>query len=89
MFFYYQDYMAPDFRGNVQILAVDGVMPSSTTIADGSYPLVTKVYAVTRKDLDKDSNGARLLTWLLSDDGQKTIARSGYVPLTKKETNEE
>ena len=63
----------------VEMFAIDGVSPSRATIADGSYPWVTKVYVVTRKDLDRDHPAARLRAWLLTEEGRKTIAESGYV----------
>jgi ABC-type phosphate transport system substrate-binding protein len=65
-----------------KLLAIDGVVPSPATIADGSYPLIEPVYLVTRRHLDPSSPAAILREWLLSGPGQQTIARSGYVPLS-------
>ena len=67
----------------VRMLAVGGVMPCQKTIAEGSYPFVTDVYVVTRKDLPGDHSAARLRDWLLTPAGQEVIAESGYVPLKK------
>ncbi len=95
-FYYYQVYMAPlttidprapgdtEPESPVEMFAVDGVMPSRETIADGSYPWVTKVYAVTRKDLDPEHPAARLRDWLLTEEGQSVIAETGYVPLREE-----
>ncbi len=63
----------------VEMFAIDGVQPSRETIADGSYPWVTKVYAVPRKDLAPDHPAARLRAWLLTEEGRKIIAETGYV----------
>ncbi len=65
-----------------KILAVDGVEPTNETIADGSYPFVTEIYAVTHKDLPEGHGARKLRDWLLSGEGQAFIAESGYVPLS-------
>lgn len=77
--FYYQQFMAPDM--NVKLCAVDGVMPSSETIASRQYPFVTEVYAVIRKDLDPHSKAYQLRDWLLTAEGQAVVAKSAYVPI--------
>lgn len=68
----------------VKMLAVDGVAPSRETIADGSYPLVTKVYAVTRQGIADDTPAAKLRDWLGSAEGQAVVGETGYVPLTAR-----
>jgi phosphate transport system substrate-binding protein len=78
--FYYENVMNPR-EANVP-LAVDGVLPTRETIADNTYPLVAPVYVVTRSDLKSDAPAALLRDWLLSGDGQKLVAQSGYVPLS-------
>ena len=59
-------------------------MPSRATIADGTYPLVTEVYVVTRKDLKPDHPAAKLRDWLLTAEGQKIVGETGYVPIKAK-----
>lgn len=66
-------------KPELKFMAVDGVMPSSDTIRDGSYPYVSDFYAAVRKDEPKDSNAYRLFEWLTSDDGQALINALGYV----------
>ena len=68
----------------VEMFAIDGVMPSRATIAAGTYPLVTEVYVVTRKDLKPGHPAAKLRDWLLTAEGQKIVAETGYVPITAK-----
>lgn len=80
--FFYASYILPE--ANVKLLGVDGVIPTSATIADGSYPLVTEVYAVVREDMPADSTAVLLRDWLLTPEGQAAIAASGYVPLLPK-----
>lgn len=41
--------------GELKLLSVDGVMPSDSTIADGSYPLAGYNYVVLRSDEPEDS----------------------------------
>ncbi len=40
-------------KPELKFMAVDGVMPSSDTIRDGSYPYVSDFYAAVRKDEPK------------------------------------
>ena len=79
--FFYARFMHP--ATGVKLLGVDGVLPTSTTIAERSYPLVTKVFAVVRDDMPADSTAILLRDWLLTPDGQAAVAASGYVPLLK------
>ncbi len=65
----------------IKLLAVDGILPSAQTISDGSYPIQTAYYAVTRSDLPGDSSAAKLLAWILSEEGQKTAQEAGYIKL--------
>lgn len=65
----------------IKLLAVNGVKPSAQTISDGSYPIQTAYYAVTRSDLPEDSSAAKLLAWILSEEGQKVAQEAGYVKL--------
>jgi phosphate transport system substrate-binding protein len=75
--FYYATFMLPD--ENVKLLGVEGVTPTSETIASRAYPLVTEVYAVVRGDMPAGSPAVMLRDWFLTNAGQETIAESGYV----------
>jgi phosphate transport system substrate-binding protein len=77
--YYYEQVMVPDPRN--KLLGVDGVHPTRATIANRQYPLVSEVYVVTRKGIEADSATARLRDWLLSDDGQRLVGASGYLPI--------
>jgi phosphate transport system substrate-binding protein len=75
--YFYSEYMQPTEM--VKMIGVDGVAPSAGSIRDGSYPLVTEVFAVIREG---DGGTIRLLfDWLPTADGQEAIAATGYVPL--------
>jgi phosphate transport system substrate-binding protein len=67
---------------NVRMLAVDGIAPTSSSIADNSYSLATEVYAVTRDNTPKWGNAAKLRDWLLTEDGQEAVEASGYVSVS-------
>ncbi|MHB9134023.1 MAG: PstS family phosphate ABC transporter substrate-binding protein [Armatimonadota bacterium] len=77
--YYYEHIMNP--RPMNRLLGVNGILPTSPTIANRTYPLVAEVYVVTRKGLKLDSPAVKLRDWLLSDEGQKLVAASGYVPI--------
>lgn len=79
--FYYASYMytQPDLK----FIAVDGIIPSDETIADGSYPLLNEYYLAIRSDEPAGSTTRRLHDWILSPDGTQAIKDAGYIPLTK------
>ncbi len=65
---------------NVKILSVDGVFPSAETIRNGSYPLTTNLYCITRSAED-NPYVQKMLEFLLSEDGQYIIEQTGYAAL--------
>jgi len=65
----------------IRLLTIDGVAPSSTTIADGSYPWVNDFYAVVRTDEPAGSPARQVLDWLGTDAGRQTVTDAGYVAL--------
>ena len=79
---YYDEHFTNPHLGN-RLLGVGGVMPTSETIANRSYPLTTEVYVITREGIEADSPTAKLRDWILSDEGQRVVAQSGHVPIRK------
>ena len=63
---------------DIKMLAVDGVLPTAENIRNGSYSVVTPIYAVTYEENDNE-NVDRLLQWILSEEGQYIIEETGYV----------
>ncbi|RPJ03506.1 MAG: hypothetical protein EHM28_15200 [Spirochaetaceae bacterium] len=63
---------------NIKLLGVNGVVPSTQTIRNKSYVFAGPVLAVTRKG-DVPGNARALLSWMLSDAGQKLIVETGFV----------
>ena len=64
----------------VKMLAVDGVYPSIESIEDGSYPLVVQVVCSKLASNDKPEVQA-VIDFVLSDDGQELLRKTGYAPL--------
>ncbi len=74
-------FFATTMRPNphAKLLKIGGVAPTDENIRSGAYPFTVNFYAVTRKDASK--NTERFLEWVLSEEGQTLIERSGYAPL--------
>ena len=75
-------------NGDIRLLALDGVEPAKETIRDGSYPVSNNFYAVTAAPVGEpapqETDGAikDLLDWILSEEGQKLVEKTGYVSLS-------
>lgn len=63
----------------VHTLAVDGVPATAESIDDGSYPLRTMVYVVTRRDTGRAVVEFR--QWMSSARGRRAIRDAGFVPV--------
>ncbi len=75
-FRYYLDGIVEN--GDVKMLSLNGVYPDEKNISNGTYPVIARFYAIYRKD-NKNENIPLLIDWLLSDEGQTLIEKSGYV----------
>ena len=64
---------------DVKLLEINGVAPTVENIENGSYPLASCFYAVTRADADE--NTLALLAWICSPQGQELVEKAGYTPL--------
>lgn len=84
-FRYYTTEMVTDNK--IRLLSIDGVEPTRETIWDGSYPIASYFYAVTVSRIgqpapeETNPRIAALLEWILSEQGQEIIDRTGYVSL--------
>lgn len=63
----------------LKVLAIDGVRPSLTTIANGEWKAVRTLSFVVRKDRLDRVRG--FLDFVISPAGQRLIRRSGYQPV--------
>ncbi len=77
--FYYANNMY--FEKDLKLMGVDGVLPSTQTIYDGSYKLTNAFYAVVRPDEPADSNARKIFDWLTGEEGQQLVLDLGYVPV--------
>jgi len=67
-------------NGGVKMLSVNGVYPDKKNISSGDYPITVDFYAIYRKD-NSNPNVKLLTDWILSDDGQEIVEKSGYIPV--------
>ena len=58
---------------------MDGVEPTEANIRNGTYPLVSILYAIRLKDND-NPNVVALLDWIQSPHGMALVEKSGYTP---------
>ena len=65
---------------DVKLLSVDGVAPTVENIQSGAYPITASLYAVTWKG-NNNRNVEKLLNWILSEEGQALVEKTGYVPI--------
>jgi len=77
--FYYANNMY--FEKDLKLMGIDGVLPSTRTIYDGSYKLTNAFYAVVRTDEPADSNARKIFDWLTGEAGQQLVLDLGYVPV--------
>ena len=66
-------------NSGLKVLSLNGVEPTAETIKSGTYPVAGNFYAVIRSDAGENVRG--FIDWMLSDEGQKIIEETGYVPL--------
>ena len=63
---------------DIKIIAVDGIAPTAENVRNENYPIITPIYAVTYEE-QTNENVDKLLQWILSDEGQEIIEKTGYV----------
>ena len=64
----------------VKMLSVNGIYPSEDNIRNGSYPIIQPFYAIYRAD-NNNENLQKLIDFILSDEGQYIIDKSGYTSI--------
>jgi|GEM_PF-5120612 len=67
-------------NSNIKLLNINGIKPTRENIANNTYPLSTKFYAVTLKG-NENKNIKPFIKWILSKQGQELIEKTGYTPL--------
>lgn len=64
----------------LELISIDGVMPSDETIGARKYPFLNEYYLVIREDTPADSETMKLYNYILSDKGKEGIKKAGYIP---------
>lgn len=74
---YYATTMYPN--PDSKLLKIDGVAPSPENIKNKSYRFISCIYAVTNGE--PQGNTKILIDWILSEQGQELIEKTGYTPV--------
>ena len=64
-------------ENDVRVIAVDGVLPTRENIENGSYPLTVDLCVTIRAD-NKNPYVQKMVDFMLSEDGQELVKKSGY-----------
>src|SRR5690348_10021582 len=65
---------------HVKIIPIEGVMPTTTTVADGSYPLYTAIYLASSPSNPHATQIAQFMDLLSSDDARKLMREHDLLP---------
>ena len=65
----------------LELISVDGIMPSDETIGNAEYPFLNQYYLVIREDTPEDSETMKLYNYILSDKGREDMKKAGYIPI--------
>lgn len=68
---------------HVKILSVDGIAPTPENIKNGTYPATVDLICARLASNEKESV-RQMIDFMLSDDGQYIIEKTGYAPLTDR-----
>ncbi len=76
-FRYYSQEMVNN--NQIKLLNIEGIEPNLNNIENGTYPIASEFFAVTRANADE--NTKKLLDWVLSNQGQELVEKTGYTPV--------
>jgi phosphate transport system substrate-binding protein len=65
-------------NSGIKVLSLDGVSPTAENIRNRRYPFVRDFYAITIAGRETE-NTRRLIEWILSEQGQSLVEKTGYV----------
>mgnify|MGYP001214883260 CR=1 FL=1 len=65
----------------VQMLSLNGIEPSHSTMKDGSYPLVKQLFMVHDGELNRLER--KFIGFVQSDEGSEILARTVHVQVTR------
>ncbi len=78
--FFYCTAMVRDLL-KVDMLSIDGVEPSKSSLSDNSYPFVSSIYAAVRKTESHESMAYKLFQFLFTRQGADMVDESGYIAI--------
>lgn len=64
----------------VKMISVNGFAPTKENIQNGTYPIISDILMVTRKN-DTNPNVQKVIDYVLSSEGQEIVNETGYVGL--------
>jgi phosphate transport system substrate-binding protein len=65
----------------IKLLSVEGIYPSRETIHNGTYPFSDSFYAIYIDNENKNENIEEFIEWILSEQGQELVEKTGYTPI--------
>lgn len=63
---------------DIKMISIDGIAPTAENVRSEKYPIITPIYAVTYEG-QQNENVDKLLQWILSEEGQEIVEKTGYV----------
>jgi len=75
-------YVGLGFLEGVKALSIDGVTPTRSTVASGTYPVSRPLFLFTNGYPKLGSITHKFVTFYLTEKGQELVEAKGYVPLT-------
>jgi len=72
-------------NNQIKLLSINGIHPSRETIQNGTYPFSDNFYAIYVDDENKNENIDLFIEWILSEQGQYLIEKTGYVPINNEQ----
>ena len=65
----------------IKLLSINNIYPSKETIQNDQYPFCDTFFAIYAEKDDSNVNIKPFIEWILSEQGQELIEKTGYVPL--------
>jgi len=66
-------------NNKIKLLSINNVFPSIETIQNNTYPYAEEFYAITTNNENENVN--IFIEWILSEQGQYLVEKTGYVPV--------
>lgn len=78
--FFYCTAMVRDLL-KVDMLSINGVMPTKESLRNGSYPFISSIYAAIRESENPNSKAHKFYDFLFTKSGANMIDESGYIAI--------